>query len=119
MRADIFTFLYFKDQQKGLLSHYALPFNWTDDSCSGPTGPDIDSLFDAACQRHDFGYRNFGRGLQLEPTRARKDMIDDTLYRDAQNLCEIYAKDALPACSDLAHGMRFAVSNFADSAFFG
>lgn len=90
---------------------------WSDDGCSGPltrglsdsplllsivttligitppTGPPPPSLavsFRNACARHDFGYRNFGyseRGLQLDPTDARREWVDRIFLADMRAAC--------------------------------
>ena len=65
------------------------PFNWTNDSCSGYflTPPEFDAVFNDACVRHDFQYRNFGRGLKLQRTAARKAAADKELLADAYDEC--------------------------------
>ncbi len=63
------------------------PYNWTTNSCSGPTPEAIDRFFDDACTRHDFGWRNFGNGLTLDKSGMRKSEIDLRLRDDAHDLC--------------------------------
>lgn len=61
-------------------------FDWSTDGCSR-TPSSWASLFDPACQEHDFGYRNFGKGLTLgrnEPTRA---WIDDRFHTEMKSIC--------------------------------
>lgn len=66
------------------------PFDWTSDGCSFGeiSGPFRDS-FNRACDRHDFGYRNYGGGgrLRLENTEARRTRIDDRLRDDLNGIC--------------------------------
>lgn len=62
------------------------PYNWTHNGCSWI--PDRILLFDArVCWRHDWGYRNFGGGLRLDRTEARRRLIDDRLHLDMLNSC--------------------------------
>lgn len=61
-----------------------LPFDWDDDSCAG-NAPD---LFAAnPCKRHDFGYRNYGKGLQLQRDEDTRAWIDQILYEDILDEC--------------------------------
>lgn len=40
-----------------------------------------------ACNRHDFGYRNFGNGLALGSDQAHKSRIDRAFYTDMSYIC--------------------------------
>lgn len=65
------------------------PFDWTANGCSfgEVSGPFRDS-FNRACNRHEFGYRNYGgRGLALDRTEARRTRIDDRLRDDLNGIC--------------------------------
>ena len=62
------------------------PFNWTSDGCSW-TPPDWAQLFRPACRLHDFGYRNFGNGLRLQHTEARRAWIDGRFYTEMKRIC--------------------------------
>jgi hypothetical protein len=61
--------------------------NWTSDGCSAPIiGSEGRSFnFRAACDRHDFGYRNF-KALEIFDTSTRK-LIDEQLHRDMNTYC--------------------------------
>jgi hypothetical protein len=65
------------------------PFDWGSNGCNfgEVTGP-YQRLFDRACDRHDFGYRNYGgRGLRLDPSERRRLRIDARLHEDLRSLC--------------------------------
>ena len=62
------------------------PFNWASDGCSW-TPPDWAQLFRPACLLHDFGYRNFGNGLRLQRTEARRAWIDGRFYTEMKRIC--------------------------------
>lgn len=59
-------------------------YNWTDDGCSVPTFVKVASpiaayaswQFSSQCKQHDFGYRNFGGSLRLDPTSSRRASVD-------------------------------------------
>jgi hypothetical protein len=61
--------------------------NWTSDGCSAPiVGSQGRSFnFRAACDRHDFGYRNF-KALAIFDTSTRR-LIDEQLHRDMNAYC--------------------------------
>ncbi len=92
-------------------------FNWVDDGCSAPwwTGTIYYStLFDKACNRHDFGYRNLGWGyytskkLALSSTPGTKDAIDKVFLADMRNICVNRANGAA-SCFAAAQGFYGAV----------
>ena len=60
------------------------PFDWRDNACSNVP----DGIFKKACDRHDFGYRNFGKGLRLDRTEARRKWVDDQFKKDMYKACE-------------------------------
>lgn len=67
-------------------------FDWTDDGCSGREQIGFVSniyrdLFNQPCRQHDFGYRNFGRGLTLEHTELRRAWIDSRFLGEMKRLC--------------------------------
>jgi len=67
-------------------------FDWTDDGCSGRDQIGVVSnvyrnLFNQPCRQHDFGYRNFGKGLTLEHTEARRAWIDARFLAEMKSLC--------------------------------
>jgi hypothetical protein len=62
--------------------------DWTTDGCSAPiVGSEGRSFnFRTACDRHDFGYRNF-KALGLFDTSTRT-QIDEQLHRDMNRACD-------------------------------
>jgi hypothetical protein len=105
------------------------PYDWDDDGCSVPyvpsavaNSPAIFASFRNACERHDFGYRNYGRylnsenepGLQLGPSDATKAWIDHIFLADMRAVCGIEA-----TCLTLARLYYEAVRLKAGSAFYG
>jgi len=62
--------------------------DWTTDGCSAPiVGSEGRSFnFRTACDRHDFGYRNF-KALGLFDTSTRT-LIDEQLLRDMNTSCD-------------------------------
>jgi hypothetical protein len=67
-------------------------FDWTDDGCSGREQIGAISnvyrnLFNQPCRQHDFGYRNFGKGLTLEHTEARRAWIDSRFRTEMKSVC--------------------------------
>lgn len=74
------------------------PFDWSSNGCNfgEVTGP-FHALFNRACDRHDFGYRNFGgSGLQLDRSEARRLRIDQRLHTDLEDLCAHSYADTPP-----------------------
>lgn len=72
-------------------------FDWTDDGCSGAAalgglgrGPSnvYRNLFNKPCREHDFGYRNFGKGLTLYRNEVMRLKIDDRLKAEMISLCD-------------------------------
>jgi Prokaryotic phospholipase A2 len=64
-------------------------FDWTDNGCSPSFVPKFiyRNLFDGPCQQHDFGYRNFGNGLQLGRTDEKRAWIDKRFLAEMRRLC--------------------------------
>ncbi|MEV5721796.1 phospholipase A2 [Amycolatopsis mediterranei] len=67
-------------------------FDWTDDGCSGadqigPVSNVYRNLFNKPCRLHDFGYRNFGKGLSLGRTEDVRAMIDARFRVEMERLC--------------------------------
>jgi hypothetical protein len=65
------------------------PYNWSSDGCSfGELSGPFRESFNRACDRHDFGYRNYGgTGLALDRTEARRTRVDDRLRDDLNGVC--------------------------------
>jgi hypothetical protein len=103
------------------------PYDWYDDGCSAPlpagleNSPSLFVSFKDACERHDFGYRNYGKyrntlggpGLQLGPTDGTKAWIDQIFRRDLQAACV-----AEPTCLSWAELYYQAVRLKAGKAFY-
>jgi hypothetical protein len=62
-------------------------FDWTTDGCSPPTPSGWKDLFDGPCQLHDFGYRNFGKGLTLGRDEDTRAWIDGRFETEMKRLC--------------------------------
>lgn len=122
---------------------YPKELNWTNDGCSVPDAIVVASpalgavlktygkVFESSCDRHDFGYRNFGSATstpgthpKFSPTRATKNKIDSRFYANMKIQCDdkfggILKTPLREACKVAAATFYDAVSHFADSAFFG
>lgn len=62
-------------------------FDWTDDGCSPPSPEPWKTLFNGPCQLHDFGYRNFGKGLSLNRRETKRLWIDNRFHREMRRVC--------------------------------
>jgi Prokaryotic phospholipase A2 len=90
------------------------PFDWSTDGCSR-TPPSWAIEFDGPCRQHDFGYRNFGRGLRLGRSEQERRWIDGRLLTELRRVCgERYARAARLACRARARLMWAAVRTFND-----
>ena len=80
---DINTFA----RQRSSLRRQYPTLDWTTDGCSAPiVGSEGRSFnFRTACNRHDFGYRNF-KALGLFDTSTRT-LVDEQLHRDMNTYC--------------------------------
>lgn len=67
--------------------HPIPPFDWSTDGCSG-TPPAWADLFNRACQLHDFGYRNFGKGLTLGRNEKTRAWIDHRFLVEMDRICQ-------------------------------
>lgn len=94
-------------------------FDWSDDGCSVPSGipgtATWSARFDTACDRHDFGYRNYGKGL-MHPTDGRRQWVDEVFYWDMISLCRT---NGWTGCDAAALAFYGAVRNQGGRAFFG
>jgi hypothetical protein len=85
-------------------------FDWTTDGCSPPTPDDWKAIFDSPCQQHDFGYRNFGKGLALKRSEAQRAYIDSRFLREMRRLCSTWGIGPQRlTCRSVAKGMYGAV----------
>ena len=102
-----------------------LPYNyfeWTTDGCSGPTGVlppagSWSSIFNAPCQQHDFGYRNFSRNLTLDRSESTRRWIDWRFKTEMDRVCSTWANDTFfnrskSACYKASTTMHNAVSAY-------
>jgi hypothetical protein len=86
------------------------------------------NLFEKSCNRHDFGYRNYGSstkgGLKLDPTESRRDSIDTQLHKNMDYQCDrIFSRKWAEAaqrgaCHKASDVFYWAVSHFGGSHFF-
>ncbi len=83
-------------------------------------------LFVKSCDRHDFGYRNYGsktNGLKLDPSATRRAQIDSRFHSNMDYQCKrIFSRKYVEAvqrglCYKASDAFHWAVSNFADSHF--
>jgi len=122
-------------------ARYPSQINWTNDGCSVPkyvwVSPALglvlrhySGVFEHSCDRHDFGYRNYGKGsspgvhLKLDPTEARRDSIDSRFYSNMKLQCSSryshwYEVAAKGACNSAATVYYEAVARGGKTAFFG
>ena len=126
---------------------YSTQLNWTNDGCSIPTKALVvagilspvtlaamlkyKAVFQASCDRHDFGYRNYGKNtstkgphLKLDPTQSRKNSIDVKFKSNMNLQCDrAYGAPYISrtACKVAAQGFYLAVSRTSQGhkAFFG
>jgi hypothetical protein len=94
------------------------PFDWTVDNCSVLP---IDLRFEEPCQRHDFGYKNYGTGgagLRLSPDEDTRRWIDDILLADMFAVCPDSPIEAAFICRAAALGVWGAVRLGGQSAFY-
>jgi hypothetical protein len=79
MSASYGTFLSIKRNREA-------PFDWSSDGCSWTPWP-WSAEQNGPCQLHDFGYRNFGKGLRLERTESRRAWIDRRFLDEMSRNC--------------------------------
>lgn len=61
-------------------------FDWTTDGCSW-TPAYLAWRFSGPCEEHDFGYRNFGKGLTLGRDETHRKWIDDRFKSEMDRVC--------------------------------
>lgn len=78
--------------------------NWDDNGCSSPTGNKPGGFnFLPACQRHDFGYANYGKGsIRANPTDAQRLTVDTKFLADMNAECSRYSGKSLTSCRNWA-----------------
>jgi hypothetical protein len=67
-------------------ARHEAPFDWSTDGCSW-TPPPWNWEQRGPCELHDFGYRNFGKGLTLERTENRRGWIDQRFLDEMRRNC--------------------------------
>ena len=93
------------------------PYDWSSDECSH--APDQPAGFDfrGACERHDFGYHNYGHGtLRANPTDAQRAVVDARLQDDLNDVCDHYRERQ--QCRSLAHTYYDAVRREGGKGFY-
>ncbi|MFC7340689.1 phospholipase [Saccharopolyspora griseoalba] len=97
------SFLDVKAEQR-----HADQLDWSDDACSYSPDEPLGYEFKPACQRHDFGYRNYE--LQSRFTEDNRLRIDDNFRDDMYDVC---AGDS--NCETTADAYYWAVRQFGAS----
>ena len=122
---------------------YPTQLNWGNDGCSVPAAvrnavPKMEwvldhymGVFEKSCDRHDFGYRNFGKNTstsgvhpKFSPTQATKDKIDSRFLANMRVQCDqryddVWDIPAKKACRGAANIFYAAVKLGGKGAFFG
>ncbi|RBQ21864.1 hypothetical protein DP939_04095 [Spongiactinospora rosea] len=94
------------------------PFDWGTDGCTA-TPPRQARRFRQACEQHDFGYRNYGRGeLALWPEEDGRKWVDSRFLTEMRAICRDRHADA-QWCRDQARVLYDAVRLFGRFAYFG
>ncbi|MEU5363171.1 phospholipase [Streptomyces sp. NPDC005925] len=86
----------------------AYAFNWSTDYCSSSPDNPFGFPFKKACQRHDFGYRNY---KEMGTFSANKAHVDSALYEDLKRVCNGYSGGTKTSCDSLAWTYYQAVKN--------
>lgn len=120
---------------------HTAPFDWSTDGCSVPVfaqaaafvpSPSLGfglehamDVFRPACELHDFGYRNFGKGLHLSQNENTRAWIDHRFWREMARICDDQYGSLLDkldgeweSCEAWAKAFYAAVRNFARSAYY-
>ena len=64
------------------------PLNWSSNGCNKEM-PDYGKRWlDAACQQHDFGYRNYGKYLNFGRNERTRAWIDRRMHHEMRRMCE-------------------------------
>lgn len=73
--------------------------DWNDDGCSNSPDAPGGFNFKPSCQRHDFGYRNYGKGaVKAAPFDSVRKQVDDQFLTDMTNVCNKYSGSAKTDC---------------------
>lgn len=82
--------------------------DWSSDACSWSPDNPAGYPFTPACDRHDFGYRNYKKQSRFSEDNRKR--IDDNFYADLKTQC-----DGDTACNGLAWTYYQAVRQFGRS----
>lgn len=107
-------------------ARYPRAIDWNNDGCSVPAAvknikgvrwvlSHYSGVFEKSCDRHDFGYRNYGKhagGLALDSTADRRKSIDDRFHSNMDYQClqryddwyDVPARAACYKASDIFYG---------------
>ena len=86
-------------------------FDWSTDYCTRAPERPLGLPFELACQRHDFGYRNYRAAGTLA---AHKPRIDRALHADLRRVC---ARQPRPATRITCNGLAWTY--YQATRFFG
>ncbi|AKH83302.1 hypothetical protein AA958_14955 [Streptomyces sp. CNQ-509] len=95
------------EANRGAWSAYA--FNWSTDYCSSSPDNPFGFPFQKACQRHDFGYRNY---KEIGGFDANKSRLDSAFYEDLKRVCNRYSGATKTSCNSTAWVYYQAVRAF-------
>nr|WP_313896077.1 phospholipase [Streptomyces sp. YIM 98790] len=97
------------DADRGAWSAYE--FDWSTDYCSKSADNPLGFPFKKACQRHDFGYRNF---KELGTFEDHKKRLDDAFHADLKRICNRYGTFRRSTCRTIAWTYYRAVKTLGD-----
>ncbi|MCC3779211.1 phospholipase [Streptomyces sp. UNOB3_S3] len=95
------------------------PFDWSTDGCTPPTPSAWATVFRPACVMHDFGYRNYGGGLRLDPGEERRAWVDRRFLEEMRRVCADRPSEPGFDCAGAAQTMYTAVRSFGSTAWYG
>lgn len=96
------------------------PYNWSDDGCSNSPDKPGGFNFLPSCQRHDFGYRNYGHGVvKASPFDSTRLAVDNRLRADLANVCNRYSGDSRSDCFSYANTYYGVVRKAGGKSFYG
>ncbi|MEV0732630.1 phospholipase [Polymorphospora sp. NPDC050346] len=90
-------------------TYAAYEFDWSTNHCTWAPENPLGFTFESACDRHDFGYRNYKAAQRFEANKARLDLA---FYSDLQRVCANYPAAVQPACYALARVYYEATREF-------
>ncbi len=122
MNKDYVSFVNYKKSVLSKAGPYT--FDWTDNGCSAPYFflAAAAAEFNAPCQLHDFGYRNYGAGFyHLSVTESTRLWIDQRFLAEMRRRCvdKYVVLSARNDCYSWANGFYNAVRSQGADHFFG